>query len=117
MKNSFVLCVITYVPRTNWGSLMAQLFLGPGECVLSVVHLINLTPIPVLHGKSPYECLFGVAPSYAHVRVFSWLCYVAHMSHLKDKFDSKSRNCIFVDYPHGKKGWRLYDLESHDFFF
>ena len=33
-----------------------------------------------------------------------------------DKLASKSRKCIFVGYPHGKNGWKLYDLEIHSFF-
>lgn len=27
-----------------------------------------------------------------------------------------SRWCVFVGYPYGQKGWRVYDLESHEFF-
>lgn len=87
-----------------------------GECVLAAAHLINLTPTPVLHGKTPYEYLFGVAPSYDGVRVFGCLCYAANRPRVKDKFDSKSRRCIFVGYPFGKKGWRLFDLETREFF-
>ncbi|KAK3021080.1 hypothetical protein RJ639_046101 [Escallonia herrerae] len=34
----------------------------------------------------------------------------------RDKFASKSHRCIFVGYPNGKKGWRLYDLETRGFF-
>lgn len=86
-----------------------------GECVLAAVHLINLTPTPILQGKSPHECLFGKPPSYDEVRVFGCLSYVVDNSRGKDKFDSKSRRCIFVGYPYGKKGWRFYDLETNEF--
>ncbi|XP_010278082.1 PREDICTED: uncharacterized protein LOC104612388 [Nelumbo nucifera] len=34
----------------------------------------------------------------------------------KDKFGSRSQRCIFVGYPFGKKGWRLYDLDTNEFF-
>ena len=33
-----------------------------GECVLSACHLINLISTPLLHGKTPYELLFGCVP-------------------------------------------------------
>lgn len=34
----------------------------------------------------------------------------------KDKFGDRSRKCLFVGYPYGKKAWRLYDLTTHEFF-
>lgn len=83
---------------------------------MTSAHLINLTPTPVLHGKSLYECLYGVPPVYDSIRVFGCLCYTTNRPRIKDKFDSKSRRCIFVGYPIGKKGWRLYDLETREFF-
>lgn len=42
---------------------------------MTTIHLINLTLSPVLNGKTPYECLYGVAPPYDGVRVFGCLCY------------------------------------------
>ena len=77
---------------------------------------INITPTPVLKGKTPYECLFGVSPSYDSIRVFGCLCYDVNHSRIKDKFDSRSRRWLFLGYPFGKEGWRLYDLEMCEFF-
>lgn len=34
----------------------------------------------------------------------------------KDKFASRSRWCLFVGYPFGWKGWKLYDLDTHEYF-
>ena len=87
-----------------------------GESVLTAAHLINQTPSSLLHGKSPYECLYGKSPSYDRIKTFGCLCYAHKSSRDKDKFKAKSRKCIFVGYPFGKKGWRLYDLENEEFF-
>ncbi|KAJ4796993.1 Retroelement pol polyprotein-like [Rhynchospora pubera] len=85
-----------------------------GERVLTAAYLINRTPTPLLENKTPHELLFGHPPSYESVRVFGCLCY-ARKTQKIDKFDSRSRKCIFVGYPFGKKGWRVYDLETHEF--
>lgn len=77
-------------------------------------YLINRTPSLILDGKTPYRVLHGVEPSYNHLRVLGSLCYAHEKT--GDKMASISRRCIFVGYPYGKKGWRLYDLERQDFF-
>ncbi|CAM8998803.1 unnamed protein product [Rhodiola kirilowii] len=87
-----------------------------GECVLAASHLINRTPTAVLAGKTPYEVLFGVAPSFDNLRVMGCLCYVHHQLRDKDKFAARSRKCVFTGYPYGKKGWQVYDLEKGEFF-
>lgn len=85
-----------------------------GECVLTAGYLINRTPSSLLNGKSPHHMLYGVAPTYDHLRTLGSLCY-AHVR-TTDKFASRSRKCVFVGYPYGMKGWRLYDLATDTFF-
>ena len=87
-----------------------------GECVLTAAYLINRTPSMVLKGMTPYERLYNEKPSYNHVKVLGSLCYAHDQSHKGDKFASRSRRCVFIGYPYGKKGWRLYDLEKNQFF-
>lgn len=87
-----------------------------GECVLSAVYLINRTPSRLLENKTPYEILFGKEPSFSELRVFGSLCYAHNQKSKGDKFAPRSRKCVFVGYPHGKKGWKLYDLETGEIF-
>lgn len=61
----------------------------------------------MLHGKQPDYNLFSV---------FGCLCYAHRRARDKDKFGERSRKCIFVGYPFGSKGWRLFDLERNEFF-
>ena len=46
-----------------------------GECVLTTEYLINRTPFVLFDGKTPYEILYGQAPSYKHIQTFGCLCY------------------------------------------
>ncbi|KAK9751103.1 hypothetical protein RND81_02G242200 [Saponaria officinalis] len=86
------------------------------ECILVATHLINRTPSGVLHGKTPYEMLFGSPPTFKELRVFGCLCFAHNQRAKGDKFASRSRKCIFMGYPFGKKGWYLFDLEKEKFF-
>ncbi|XP_074321463.1 uncharacterized protein LOC141657973 [Silene latifolia] len=86
------------------------------ECILTAAYLINRTPSPLIDNKTPYECLFGVAPSYNNLRVFGCLSFAHNQNTRGDKFEKRGRKCVFVGYPHNKKGWKLYDLETETFF-
>ena len=86
-----------------------------GESVLTAAHLINRTPTKVLHGKTPYELLHGKQPSYDNLKIFGCLGYVHNARRDKDKFGMRSKKCVFMGYPYGKKGWKLYDMEKDEF--
>lgn len=85
-----------------------------GECVMAACYLINRTPSSVLDFKTPYECLFGKEPNLSAIRVMGCLCYAHNQKSKGEKFDSRSRRCIFLGYPFAKKGWLLYDLEKRE---
>lgn len=86
-----------------------------GEAILTAAYLINRTPSNVLNGKTPYELLFGVKPSYDQLKVFCSSCYTHRRSRDKDKFGEMSRHCIFMGCPFDKKGWKVYDMETNEF--
>ncbi|XP_013601479.1 PREDICTED: uncharacterized protein LOC106308924 [Brassica oleracea var. oleracea] len=85
-----------------------------GEAILSANHVL-MTPSKILQGKSLYEVLFSKKPLYNSLRVFGPLCYVHRKDKSRDKFGPRSIKCIFVGYPFGKKGWRVYDVETNEF--
>lgn len=87
-----------------------------GECVHAAVYLINRTSSQLLGGKSLHEVLYSYVPSLNILRVFGCLCYAHNKPRKKDKFASRSRKCVFLGYPFGKKGWKVMDLETHELF-
>lgn len=60
--------------------------------------------------------LYSRPPPLQHLRVIGCLCYAHNQKHSGDKFASRSLKCIFIGYPYGKKGWRLYNLETASVF-
>jgi len=87
-----------------------------GESILTAAYLINRTPSKVLIGKTPYEVLFDAKPPYDHIKMFGCLCYAHFKPQTEDKVAPRSRKCIFVGYPYGKKGWKMYDLDTREVF-
>ena len=62
-----------------------------------------------------FERFFGQKPDVSHVRVFGCIAF-KHIPDAKQrKLDKKSCKCVFVGYPEGTKGYKLYDLEKKSF--
>lgn len=83
-----------------------------GECVLTATYIINRLPSKLLKDKTPYEVLLGNKPPYNHLRIFGCLVYAKDNKKGGDKFGERGRPCVFVGYPNGQKGYRVYDLET-----
>jgi len=82
-----------------------------GDFVLTVAYLINRLPTNVLKCHTPHEILFNKKPKLSHLRVFGCLVY-DHNTHITHKFDERASPGVFLGYPHGKKGYKIFDLSS-----
>ncbi|XP_075075963.1 uncharacterized protein LOC142162856 [Nicotiana tabacum] len=66
-----------------------------GECVKTVVYLLNKWPTSILKGRSPHELLYNKPLDINHLRVFGCLCYTRNLSR-GDKFSPRANRCMLV---------------------
>ena len=76
----------------------------------SAAYLINKIHFHVLNDKTPHEMVLGNPLSYSHLKVFGCLCFAHNLSPQRHKLDARSKLGIFIGYPFGQKGYKIYDL-------
>ena len=85
------------------------------EAINTAAYLRNRSPTVSLKGATPYQCWYNEKPDVSHLRVFGCLAYVHVAKSKRQKFDAKSRRAVFVGYPEGTKGYKLFDPVTGQF--
>ena len=80
---------------------------------MTAAYIINRLPSRVIEFKTPYEVLYGHKPDYEAMRVFGCLVYSRNTETKGDKFEVRGRPGVFIGYPQGQKGYKIYDLDSN----
>ena len=86
-----------------------------GNCVQTVVYLINRLPCSILSNKSLCEALLHRVPTYSHLKVFGCLCCASTFTAHRTKFDPRASAYVFVGYPPSVKGYKLLNLTTHQY--
>lgn len=84
--------------------------------MLTTTYLINRFPTKILKNRTPYEVLFGQAPSYQILKPFGCLCYASTLVVHRTKLDPRLVKYVFLGYPFGKKGYKLLNLQTKNNF-
>jgi hypothetical protein len=79
-----------------------------GEVVVTVVYILNRSPIKALNGRTSYETWYGRKPAVSHLRVFSCLTFGKEVGHI-GKLDNRSTPGVFIGYSDGSKAYRILD--------
>jgi hypothetical protein len=97
-------------------SLLFQASLPPhywAKALTTATYLLNCLPTKTVAHRTPYFALFGIHPSYDHLRVFGCACYPNLASTAPHKLAPRSTRCVFLGYSPDHKGYRCLDLSSH----
>ncbi|KAL2251634.1 UNVERIFIED_CONTAM: Retrovirus-related Pol polyprotein from transposon TNT 1-94 [Sesamum indicum] len=88
------LLISSGLPKTFWG-----------EALLTAAYLINRSPSVPLFGNIPEKLWSNTDVDLSSLRIFgcSAFCLVNG-----DKLDPRSQKCVFIGYPIGVKGYRLW---------
>lgn len=81
-----------------------------GEAVNTTAYLINKSPSTALNMKTPQEVWTGKPPNLSYLKTFGCVAYAYDK---QDTLEPRARKCIFIGYPKGTKGYRLWLLESN----
>lgn len=97
--------------------LSNEFFLGRGGGLCDACSLSNKSILsPVLKEHTPYEILFGKAPTYHHLKAFGCLYFAGVPVETRHKFDSKAIKCVFNGFKSGVKGCKFLNIQTKQVF-
>ncbi|KAK2998642.1 hypothetical protein RJ639_023717 [Escallonia herrerae] len=79
------------------------------EAVNTACYLINCSPSSAINHRVPEEVWSGKQVNFSAMRIFGCPAYVHLHNEERSKLDPKSKECIFLGYEEGVKGYRLWD--------
>ena len=79
---------------------------------MTAAHLINLSPSTAIEFKTFELVWTDKFPNYSRLKVFGCAAY-AHQT--EGKLEPKSVKCVFLGYPDGVKGYRLWLKENNGY--
>ncbi|KAK1414173.1 hypothetical protein QVD17_29914 [Tagetes erecta] len=84
-----------------------------GECILTAAYVINRLPSETIGNKTPYEIIFNRKPDYEDMKIFGCLAYYRNTETGGDKFEERGKPGIFLGYPPGIKGFKIFDVQKN----
>lgn len=82
------------------------------EAFSTAVYIINRLPSAVIGNTTPFELLYRRPPAYDTFHVFGCRVYPCLRDYVSNKFDHRSRACVFLGYSTQHKGFRCFDPNS-----
>ncbi|GJU57974.1 retrovirus-related pol polyprotein from transposon TNT 1-94 [Tanacetum coccineum] len=79
------------------------------EATVKTTYLINRSPSTTLEKKTPMDLWSGHPVNYEMLRIFGCVAY-SHVN--QGKLKPRAIKCIFLGYPDGVKGYRLWRLDD-----
>ncbi|GJT51076.1 retrovirus-related pol polyprotein from transposon TNT 1-94 [Tanacetum coccineum] len=86
------------LPKTFWA-----------EATCTATYLINRSPSTAIEKNTPMEMWSGHPSDYEMLRIFSCAAYLHDK---QGKLKPRAIKCVFLGYPEGVKGYRLYRLDD-----